>query len=251
VIARPIARASTIAGVTTSMTIGRWPGDAAASHADPHMLDHDSIASHSLERRTATWRDGWTLTFVAAAAIASLAGATILAGAASPEAIGRAIRLTARTSFALFTGAFTASAAHRLWPGRFTRWQRRNRRYLGVAFAASHAVHAAAIATLAALHPAAFHDHAADMARAPGLVGYGLLAAMTATSFDRTAAWLGRRAWKVLHLVGAIYLWGAFLLAFAKRAPHAPGYWLPVALAVAALVVRVVAWYRGRHVRGR
>lgn len=102
------------------------------------------------------------------------------------------------------------------------------------------------IATLAALQPAAFHDHAADMARAPSLIAYGFLVAMTATSFDRTAGWLGRRAWRVLHLVGSIYLWGAFFQAFLKRALHAPGYWLPVALAAAALAVRVVAWYRGR-----
>src|SRR5262249_9380120 len=146
----------------------------------------------------------------------------------------------------LFTGAFTASAAWRLWPNRVTRWQRRNRRYVGVAFAASHAVHAAAIATLAALQPAAFHEHAGDMARAPGLIAYGFLVAMTATSFDRTAAWLGRRAWRALHLTGSIYLWGAFVLAFGKRVPHAPGYWLPVAVAAAAMALRVAAWYRGR-----
>jgi peptidoglycan/LPS O-acetylase OafA/YrhL len=146
----------------------------------------------------------------------------------------------------LFTGAFTASAAWRLWPDRLMRWQRRNRRYLGVAFAASHAVHAAAIATLAALQPAAFHEHAADMARTPGLVAYGFVVAMAATSFDRTAAWLGRRAFRALRLTGSIYLWGAFVLAFAKRTPHAPGYWLPVALAAAAMALRVAAWYRGR-----
>ncbi|TMQ03057.1 MAG: hypothetical protein E6J90_13720 [Deltaproteobacteria bacterium] len=209
------------------------------------MLDHASIAPRP-ERRTASWRDGWTLTLVAAAAIASLALAIILAGAASAEAIAAAIRFTARTSFALFLTAFTASAAHRLWPGHFTRWQRRNRRYLGVAFAASHAVHAAAIATLAVLQPAAFHARAADMARAPGLIAYGFIVAMTATSFDRTAAWLGRRAWKALHFTGSIYLWAAFVLGFGKRVPQAPGYWLPIAFAAAAMALRVVAWYRGR-----
>ena len=73
-----------------------------------------------------------------------------------------------------------------------------------------------------------------------------MLAAMTATSFDRTAAWLGRRAWRVLHLVGSFYLWGAFVQAFFRRALHAPGYGLPLALAVAAMLLRVVAWYRGR-----
>jgi DMSO/TMAO reductase YedYZ heme-binding membrane subunit len=212
-----------------------------------NMLDHEAASpAHASRRLPTRWLEEWPLTLLAAAVVASLAAAIILAGGASAEAIGRAIRFTARASFALSLAAFTASAAYRLWRTRFTRWQLRNRRYLGVAFAASHAIHAAAIATLAVLQPLAFHDHAADMARAPGFIAYVLLAAMTATSFDRTAAWLGRRAWRVLHVVGSFYLWGAFVQAFFRRALHAPGYWLPLALAVAAMVLRVVAWYRGR-----
>lgn len=214
------------------------------------MIDHDVVAPHPLERPTpAAWREGWTLTLVAGVAIATIAVAIIAAGGGSPDAISGAIRFTARTSFALFLAAFTASATQRLWPGAFTRWQRRNRRYLGVGFAASHAVHAAAIVTLAVLQPLAFHERAADMARAPGLIGYGFLAAMTITSFDRTAAWLGRRGWRALHLAGSIYLWGAFVVGFGKRAPEAPIYWLPVAIAVAAMGLRVASWLRDRRRR--
>lgn len=146
----------------------------------------------------------------------------------------------------LFSAAFTAAALHRLWPGPFTRWQRRNRRYLGLAFAASHATHAVAIVTLAVLQPAAFHEHTREMNPIPGLIAYAFVLAMAATSFDRTAAWLGRRAWQVLHTVGSLYIWGAFLNAFLVRARHAPGYWLPVALAVVAMALRVVAWARRR-----
>jgi DMSO/TMAO reductase YedYZ heme-binding membrane subunit len=86
------------------------------------------------------------------------------------------------------------------------------------------------------------------MSRLPGLVAYGLLLAMAATSFDRTAAWLGPRAWKVLHLVGAIYLWGAFVNAFLVRALRMPGYWPAVVAAVAAMVLRIAAWRRGRRI---
>jgi len=221
------------------------------------MVDRDArlspaspVSPARLERAAPVrWLEGWTLTLVAAAAVAAIALAIVLAGGADAEAIGLAIRVTARTSFALFTAAFTASALHALWPGRLTRWLRRNRRYLGVAFAASHAVHAAAITALAVLQPAAFTAHMATTARVPGLVGYGLLAAMTITSFDRTAAAIGPRAWKLLHLVGSLYLWGSFFQAFLRRAPHAPAYWLPVAVAVAAIALRVVAWRRSRAAR--
>ena len=202
---------------------------------------------HRARPAAAPWREGWTLTLIAGGAVTALALAIILGGNASAGAIGLAIRTTARTSFALFLAAFTASALHRLWPGPFTRWLRRNRRNLGVAFAISHGVHAAAIITLAVLQPAAFHA-TGDMGRVPGLIGYGFIALMTATSFDRTAAAIGPRAWRLLHTVGSLYLWGAFLQAFAKRAPHAPAYWPLVAIAVGALVLRVVAW---RHQRAR
>ena len=206
-------------------------------------------SSRSPARAAPRWLDGWSLTLAAAAAIGLLAGTIAVAGGGRAGALGLAIRVTARTSFALFLAAFTASATHRLWPGRFTRWQRRNRRYLGVAFAASHLIHAAAIAALASLHPAAFHERVASMSRIPGLVAYGLLVAMAVTSFDRTAAWIGARAWKVLHTVGALYLWGAFVNAFVVRALRMPAYWPAVAIAVAAMVLRIAAWRRGRRAR--
>ena len=117
------------------------------------------------------------------------------------------------------------------------------------AFAASHLTHAASIIALAALHPAAFHAAAGEMPRLPGLVGYGLLLAMAVTSFDRTAAWLGPRAWKVLHTTGSIYLWGAFTNAFVSRALRMPAYAPAAALAIAAMVLRIVAWRRGARAR--
>ena len=48
---------------------------------------------------------------------------------------------------------------------------------------------------------------------------YLFLAAMTATSFDRTAAWLGARKWRLLHLVGGWYIWISFAVAIGKRLP--------------------------------
>jgi len=201
--------------------------------------------------RSAPWLEGWNLTLLAAAVVASLGLAIVLGDRASPWALGLAIRVTAWTSFVLFTAAFTGSALHRLWPGPFTRWQRRNRRYLGVAFAASHALHAAAIVSLAALYPIAFAEHARHVNAIPGLIGYALLLAMTATSFDRTAAWIGPRAWKVLHAVGALYLWGAFANAFITRALRMPGYWLPASAALAAMALRIAAWWRERRTHAR
>jgi sulfoxide reductase heme-binding subunit YedZ len=213
------------------------------SRSDPKARGRGAVS--------APWLEGWNLTLAAAAVVASLGLAIVLVDGASPRALGLAIRVTAWTSFALFTAAFTASALHRLWPGPFTRWQRRNRRYLGVGFAASHGLHAAAIVSLAKLYPIAFDDHARHVKAIPGLIGYALLAAMTATSFDRTAAWIGRRAWKLLHTVGALYLWGAFANAFITRALRMPGYWLPASAVLAAMALRIAAWWQQRRTRAR
>lgn len=184
---------------------------------------------------------------LAGTVVAATALSILLVGALSEPAIRLALRITARASLVLFLAAFTASATRRLWPNHVTRWQRRNRRYLGVAFAASHAIHAAAIVTLAVLAPQAFHEHTQRASPIPGTIGYLFILAMTVTSFDRTAAWLPRRAWNALHTVGSFYLWLLFLGTFVTHALRASGYWLPAAVVIFAMVLRVVAWRRGRR----
>jgi len=52
-----------------------------------------------------------------------------------------AFRATARTSVVFFTAAFAASALRRRWPNGATAWMLRNRRQLGVSYAASHFIH--------------------------------------------------------------------------------------------------------------
>jgi hypothetical protein len=90
-----------------------------------------------------------------------------------------------------------------MWPNAWTRWLRRNRRYLGVSFAASHAIHAVAIAAFAVMDPAGYAAATSIASYIFGGIGYAFITAMTATSFDRTAAMLGPRAWRVLHRTSA------------------------------------------------
>ena len=103
------------------------------------------------------------------------------------------IRATARTSLVLFVLAFTASALAELLPSELTRWQRRNRRYLGVSFAVSHFIHLVAILSLAAVDSVLFWKLTNISSIVLAGTAYLFIAAMTATSFDRTAAWLGAR----------------------------------------------------------
>ena len=156
--------------------------------------------------------NGWSLTGALALVIVLMAFAIAAYHGFDVEAVRAVIRATARTSALLFGLAFSASALVTFWPNAWTRWQRRNRRQLGVTFAASHGLHAVAIAAFAKMDPASFAAATNLASYIFGGIGYAVIVAMTATSFDRTAAAIGPKAWRVLHLWGGYYLWVQFVI---------------------------------------
>ncbi len=125
-----------------------------------------------------------------------------------------AIRATARTSVVLFTLAFAASALRRRWPNAATAWLLRNRRQLGVSFAASHFVHLLLIIAVAGWTLEGFLTVRPMVTIVGGGLAYVFLALMTLTSFDTTAAWLGPRNWRRLHVTGGYYNWFIFAQSF-------------------------------------
>jgi hypothetical protein len=182
---------------------------------------------------------------VASAVIVALCAMTLATTGVDEEGVRAVIRLTARTSLALFLMAFTASAAWRLWGGRWARWLLVNRRYLGLSFAASHFLHLLAIVVLATRVPERFWGGTSTGTIVVGGIGYVFVALMAATSNDASVAWLGPRRWKSLHTVGAYWVWQVFLLTYALSIPHAPGHVVPVALLLGAWGLRLAA--RGRR----
>jgi methionine sulfoxide reductase heme-binding subunit len=64
---------------------------------------------------------------------------------------------------------------------------------------------------------------------------------MAATSFDRTAAAIGPRAWRILHLTGGYYLLFQFTVSFGKRIPDMPLYALFLIPLLAVLALRLIA----------
>ncbi len=71
---------------------------------------------------------------------------------------------------------------------------------------------------------------------------------MAATSWDGAVRWLGVRRWRLLHAVGAWYLWISFMVTFGKRIPVSAGYAVPVVILVVALAIRLLASVRARAV---
>jgi DMSO/TMAO reductase YedYZ heme-binding membrane subunit len=157
------------------------------------------------------------------------------------DGVRMVIRFTARSSLVLFCLAFGAASLARLWPNAWTRWQRRNRRYLGLSFAASHAIHAVAIVAFAKMDPASFAEATSAASYIFGGIGYALIIAMSATSFDRTAALIGPRAWRTLHLTGGYYLWFQFMVSFGKRVPAMPLYAAFLTPLIVVMALRLIA----------
>jgi len=188
-----------------------------------------------------SWFEGWRLFAVLALILVALCATIAGVRDFDVDGVRMVIRFTARTSLLFFCLAFSAAALARLWPNAWTRWQRRNRRYLGVTFAASHALHAVAIVAFATIDAAGFAAATNLASYVFGGVGYAIIAAMTITSFDRTAALIGPRAWRTLHLAGGYYLLLQFTVSFGQRVPDMPLYSLFLIPLVAVFVLRMVA----------
>ncbi len=180
----------------------------------------------------------WRLLALISAVLALMALA-VLALDPGVDGVRRVIRATARTSLLLFCMTFLATAAWNRFPNAWTGWQRRNRRYLGLGFAVSHGIHAAAILLFAVLDPERFHMASGTGNIISGGIAYVFIVLMSLTSFNRTAAWIGPRAWNILHTSGAYYVWISFMITFGKRIPMSPLYILPLILLMAVLALRL------------
>src|SRR5215468_5160218 len=139
------------------------------------------------------WFEGWRLFAVLALTLTALCIWIAGMRGFEVEGVRMVIRFTARTSLLFFCLAFSAAALARLWPNAWTRWQRRNRRYLGVTFAASHALHGIAIVGFAVMDGTGYGAATGAASCVLGGSGEACVSAMTGTSFDRTGEARGRR----------------------------------------------------------
>jgi sulfoxide reductase heme-binding subunit YedZ len=186
------------------------------------------------------WFEGWRLFALLGLTLTALCVWIASMRQFDVDGLRMVIRFTARTSLLFFCLAFSAAALARLWPNGWTRWQRRNRRYLGVTFAASHGLHAIAIGCYAVMDPAGYAAATSAASYIFGGLGYAFIIAMTATSFNRTAQAIGPRAWRTLHLTGGYYLLFQFTVSFGKRIPDMPLYALfliPLAIVFALRMI--------------
>jgi sulfoxide reductase heme-binding subunit YedZ len=188
---------------------------------------------------------GWPIVRWSTLVVVGLMAAILGVDGVNEAGLRATVRTSAQTSFVLFTSAFSASSLYAMWPAPLTRWMRRNRRYLGVSFAASHFIHLIAIVALAVRLGDQFK--ADPVTVGGGGLAYVFIAAMTATSFDRTAAWIGPRAWRRLHTTGSYYVWFIFFTSYAPRALTSLWYTPFVFILLAVIGLRFVVRLRSRR----
>ena len=185
--------------------------------------------------------EGWALFWVLCGLLLLMCAGLLAASGLDTDGVRLVIRATARSSLALFLAAFLASAALAIRADTVTRWLVRNRRSLGLAFAMSHAIHLLAIVVLARTDPAMFATLSTRASIVAGSIAYVVIGLLAATSFDAIVKWLGVDRWKQLHRFGLWFVWLFFFVTNGKRVPASAWYLLPVAMLIAAALVRRLA----------
>ncbi|KUM54619.1 ferric reductase-like transmembrane domain-containing protein [Rheinheimera sp. EpRS3] len=184
---------------------------------------------------------GWTLFSLLSLTVLLFATSTMLWHSELVEALRSAIRVTARTSFALFLLTFLASSLATLVPTGRTKALLRERRFLGLSFAFSHLVHGILILIYANMFPETFWNGRTAAANIPGSVGYLFILLLAVTSFPVMVRLLGFSAWKLLHSTGSWVIAALFCYSFYKRIPLHPWYLIAFSIMVSAIVLKLTA----------
>ncbi len=126
----------------------------------------------------------------------------------SGPAVSAMIQLSVRCAVPLLYLAFAASSLHLLFPGTFTRWMLRNRKIMGLSFAAAMAWQLFFILWLVTVYSGYYMEGVYVLRDViEGVVGYSFLIAMTLTSFKFARKHLQPKSWRLLHKSGIYAIW--------------------------------------------
>lgn len=182
---------------------------------------------------------GWQLFSLIAVLVTAMSVTAIAIQPDLVDGLRSAIRATARSSFVLFLIAFTASAFAVLVPSPLSKALVRERRFIGLAFAFSHLVHAVVVYVYT-LVDTEFRQSATVANNIPGTIGYMFILLLALTSFKSSARLLGPKAWKKLHVTGMWVIAAVFIYAYVTDISKSAWYVLPFGLICGAVAVRLV-----------
>jgi len=125
-----------------------------------------------------------------------------------PDGVSEMIQMSVRCTVPLIYLAFVASALRALIPGKFSTWLMRNRRSIGLAYAAAMGWQLFFILWLWAGHWEYYTEEVYDLEDIIFQVGgYSYIFAMTITSFTPIRRKMGLLQWRILHKTGIYWLW--------------------------------------------
>ena len=153
--------------------------------------------------------NGWSLFYW----IAGINSAAVIAymptqDLSLPTGISEMIQMSVRCTVPLLFLAFATSAMAVLFPGKFTRWLLRNRRSIGLSYAAAMAWQLFFILWMWTGH---WEYYTGEVYLLGDIIlqgpGYLTILAMTITSFHPVRRRMSLRQWRVLHKTGMYFLW--------------------------------------------
>ena len=159
----------------------------------------------------------WKWPIIGASVALVLLGYLMMPALSPEDEVGYMLRVTARVAFLFLMLAYLARPLRMLLGNvsatrDFVRSWLKHRRYLGLAMAFAHTVHAGYVLAL----PLVLGVELELGIIVGGGLAFVLMWAMTATSNDASIRALGKN-WRRLHLLGLHYLWIIFMQSFAGR----------------------------------
>ena len=153
--------------------------------------------------------NGWNLFRLITVPISLVMVLTMLrVDLSSAEAISSMIQLSVRCAVPWLYLAFAASSLPVVFPGLLSRWLSRNRKFIGLCFAAAMAWQLFFILWLVGIHTEYYVNDVYVLSDVvEGVMGYSFLIAMVLTSFKFGRSRLTRKQWNLLHTSGIYWLW--------------------------------------------
>ena len=197
--------------------------------------------------------NGWSLFWIISGPISlAMIIGMLRSDLSSGPAVSAMIQASVRCAVPWLFLAFAASSVQILWPGPLGLWLSRNRKFLGLCFAAAMAWQGFFILWMVLIYGDFYIDDVYVMRDAiEGVVGYLFLTAMTLTSFMPVRKHMTPKSWKLLHKSGIYFLWAyAFSVYWWNLFYYDSPGWLDYTYywaAFAAWSLRAAAWTKKRR----
>ncbi len=189
-------------------------------------------------------RNNWQVFIAVTVLVAAISAGWLATAGLTDDNVRLALRESAYLAFVLYVVVLVARPLQQLLRKNWTAALLRNRRLVGVAFAAAMTAHFGLIVFRFNWNPDLDFSFVGSLA---GIAAYSVFYAMLITSFDTPKKALGPGKWKFLHRFGLLFAAVIFATPRPLEAITEPDYLvfgIPFAIAV---LIRLTAWLRSRR----